>query len=96
MKSATTCHPARSCASLLPTWWPSVTSAPAAWFIIFFSTAPDTSSSATLAKVARKPWQGALKPKIAGVLPLRRAGQAPAALASGQVSAKYVLMLSRT
>jgi NADPH2:quinone reductase len=35
--------------------------------------------------------QGALKPKIAGALPLARAGEALAKLASGQVSGKYVL-----
>jgi hypothetical protein len=46
---------ARNCASL-PNWWPSVTSAPAAWFSIPFSIAPDTSSSAMLANVARMPW----------------------------------------
>ncbi|VTU45294.1 Crotonyl-CoA reductase (plasmid) [Variovorax sp. SRS16] len=37
--------------------------------------------------------QGALKPKIAGVLPLARAGEALAKLESGQVSGKYVLTL---
>lgn len=37
--------------------------------------------------------QGALKPKIAGTLPLAQAGQALAQLASGQVSGKYVLTL---
>jgi NADPH2:quinone reductase len=37
--------------------------------------------------------QGALKPKIAGALPLARAGEALAKLASGQVSGKYVLTL---
>ncbi|AGW90287.1 NADPH:quinone oxidoreductase family protein [Cupriavidus necator] len=37
--------------------------------------------------------QGALKPKIAGTLPLAHAGQALAKLASGQVSGKYVLTL---
>jgi len=37
--------------------------------------------------------QGALKPKIAGALPLARAGEALARLASGQVSGKYVLTL---
>lgn len=37
--------------------------------------------------------QGALKPKIAGVLPLVRAGEALAKLASGQASGKYVLTL---
>lgn len=38
--------------------------------------------------------QGALKPKIAGTLPLARAGEALAQLASGQVSGKYVLTLN--
>lgn len=38
--------------------------------------------------------QGALKPKIAGILPLARAGEALAQLASGQVSGKYVLTLN--
>ncbi|SPR96536.1 NADPH:quinone oxidoreductase family protein [Cupriavidus taiwanensis] len=37
--------------------------------------------------------QGALKPKIAGALPLARAGEALARLASGHVSGKYVLTL---
>lgn len=37
--------------------------------------------------------KGALKPKIAGTLPLAHAGQALAQLASGQVSGKYVLTL---
>ncbi len=38
--------------------------------------------------------QGALKPKIAGTLPLAHAGLALAKLASGQVSGKYVLTLN--
>ncbi len=49
MKSATVCHPARNCASLLLTQWPSVTSPPAAWFIIRFSTPTLTNPSAMLA-----------------------------------------------
>ncbi|MDW3682747.1 NADPH:quinone oxidoreductase family protein [Cupriavidus sp. CV2] len=38
--------------------------------------------------------RGAIKPRIAAVLPLDRAGEALAALRSGQVSGKYVLSLS--
>lgn len=38
--------------------------------------------------------KGALKPKIAASLPLSRAGEALAKLASGQVSGKYVLTLN--
>lgn len=38
--------------------------------------------------------QGALKPRIAHTLPLARAGEALAKLASGQVSGKYVLTLN--
>lgn len=38
--------------------------------------------------------EGALKPKIAASLPLARAGEALAGLASGQVSGKYVLTLN--
>jgi NADPH2:quinone reductase len=36
---------------------------------------------------------GAIKPRIAAVLPLDRAGEALAALRSGQVSGKYVLSM---